>query len=139
MTLFFWKSYIGHQTAAAVYPNVSRHLYQAVSQSVNPKKKEEEKKEKRKQTCLAVPHYSNLFVHVLGQNSLFYVAEKFSKCSMVTKYLALICHRYYHDRRYHRLIILSYKILIKLPIYIFYFYFILQGAYCKRDTLLNVT
>ena len=45
MTLFFGKSYIGHQTAAAVYPNISRHLYQAVSQSVNQKK---EKKKKRK-------------------------------------------------------------------------------------------
>ena len=84
MTLFFWKSYIGHQTAAAVYTNISRHLYLAVSQSVNPKKKkkkeeeEEEKKEKRKQTCLAAPHYSNPFLHVLGQNSLFYVAEKYS-------------------------------------------------------------
>ena len=44
MTLFFWKSYIGHQTAAAVYPNISRHLYQAVSQSVNPKKKKKERK-----------------------------------------------------------------------------------------------
>lgn len=44
MTLFFWKSYIGHQTAAAVYPNVSRHLYQAVSQSVNPKKKKKKRK-----------------------------------------------------------------------------------------------
>ena len=39
MTLFFWKSYIGHQTAAVVYPNISRHLYLAVSQSVNQKKK----------------------------------------------------------------------------------------------------
>ena len=48
MTLFFWKSYIGHQTAAAVYTNISRHLYLAVSQSVNQsiKKREEEKKEK---------------------------------------------------------------------------------------------
>ena len=44
MTLFFWKSYIGHQTAAAVYPNISRHLYQAVSQSVNPKKKKKKRK-----------------------------------------------------------------------------------------------
>ena len=94
MTLFFWKSYIGHQTAAAVYTNISRHLYLAVSQSVNQKKR----RRKERKTCLAVPHYSNPFLHVLGQNSLFYIAEKFSKCSMVTKYLALICHRYCHDR-----------------------------------------
>ena len=48
MTSVFWKSYIGHQTAAAVYPNVSRHLYLAVSQSVKSKKKKEEKKEREK-------------------------------------------------------------------------------------------
>ena len=96
MTLFFWKSYIGHQTAAAVYPNISRHLYLAVSQSVNQKKKRR-KERKTKTNLFSCP---SLFqpIHVLGQNSLFYVAEKFSKCSMVTKYLALICHRYYHDR-----------------------------------------
>ena len=98
MTLFFWKSYIGHQTAATVYPNISSHLFLAVSQSKKKKKEKKERKKNENKLCLAVPHYSNPFLHVLGQNSLFYVAEKFSKCSMVTKYLALICHRYYDDR-----------------------------------------
>ena len=66
MTLFFQKSYIGHQTAAAVYPNVSRHLYQAVSQSVNPKKEKKKKRKKNENTLvqlsLIIPTYLSTFL-----------------------------------------------------------------------------
>ena len=55
MTLFFWKSYIAHQTAAAVYTNISRHLYLAVSQSVNPKKKRRRKERKTKTNLFSCP------------------------------------------------------------------------------------
>lgn len=49
MTLFFWKSYIGHQTAAAfiqIYLDTSTK--QSVNQSIQKKKKKKRKKNENK-------------------------------------------------------------------------------------------
>lgn len=83
MTSFFWKSYIGHQTAAAVYPNVSRHLYLAVSQSVKSKKKKKKKRKKERKMKTNLFSCPSLFQPISPCSwpkfTVFYVAEKFSK------------------------------------------------------------